>query len=100
MKETLSGASVGGYVRLFGDLDVATVPRYERAAITAAQTTEHVVTVDVSDLTFIDSAGLGLLADMLAIGTARGRGVILQGASTDLHKLLLHCGMESLFSYR
>jgi anti-anti-sigma factor len=85
---------------LSGDVDVATVPHYAGEVISAARTAERVVTVDVSDVTFIDSAGLGLLADVLAIGTARGRRVVLQGASTDLHKLLLHCGMESLFSYR
>jgi anti-sigma B factor antagonist len=89
-----------GYVRLTGELDHITVPRYEGAAISAARTAEAVVTVDVGAVTFIDSAGLGLLADVLAIGTARGRAVTLQGASTDLHRLLLACGLESLFSYR
>jgi anti-anti-sigma factor len=85
---------------LSGDLSGVTVPVVESEAISAAQTAEHVVTIDVSDLTFIDGVGLGLLADVLAIGTARGRPVILQGASTDLHQLLLVYGMESLFSYR
>jgi anti-anti-sigma factor len=97
---TGSGPSVGGYVRLAGDLDHVTVRHYEGAAISAARTAESVITVDVGAVTFIDSAGLGLLVDVLAIGTARGRAVLLRGASTDLHKLLLVCGLESLFSYR
>jgi anti-anti-sigma factor len=92
--------AIGGYVRFSGHLDVATVSNFESEAIGAAQSAEHVVVVDVTNLTFIDSAGLNLLADVLAIGTARGRAVALQGASSDLHKLLLRCGMESLFSYR
>jgi anti-anti-sigma factor len=95
-----SGPSVNGYVRLDGDLDHLTVLSYEDAAISAARTAQRVVTVDVAGASFIDSAGLRLLADVLAIGTARGCTVTLQGASTDLHKLLLVCGLESLFSYR
>jgi anti-anti-sigma factor len=98
--EEPSQQSVDGYVRLSGDVDVATVFGYESGAIRAAWTAEHAVTVDVADATFVDSAGLRLLADVLAIGTARGRAVVLHGASPDLHKLLLVCGMEALFSYR
>jgi anti-anti-sigma factor len=85
---------------LSGRVDAVTVPQVESDAISAAQTAEQVVTVDVGDVTFIDGAGLDLLADLLAIGTARGRAVVLHGASTDLRKLLLVHGMESLFSYR
>ena len=94
-----SAPPVGGYVRLSGDVDAATVPHYAGEVISVAQTAERVVTVDVSDITVIDSAGLGLLADVLTLGTARGHTVVLQGASTDLHKLLLHYGIESLFCY-
>jgi anti-anti-sigma factor len=95
-----TGPQGGGFLRLSGDLTGVTVPHIETEAIRAAQTAEHDVTVDVSDLTFIDSAGLGLLADLLAIGTARGRSVVLLGASAELHKRLLVDGLESMFSYR
>ena len=83
-----------------GDLDLGSVRRYESEVISAARTSDRVITVDVGDVTSIDSAGLGLLADVLAIGSARGCAVTLHSASAELHKLLLLCGMESLFSYR
>jgi anti-anti-sigma factor len=89
-----------GYVCLSGDLDLATVPEFAAEAIKAVQTAAGLVTVEVSDVTFIDSAGVGLLADVLALGTARGQAVVLVGASAGLHALLLQCGLESLFSYR
>lgn len=98
--DSVAGLPAAGYVRLPGELDVATVPLVEIAALNAARTAEHVVTLDVGDVTLIDSAGLGLLADVLAIGTARGCAVVLRGASADLHRLLLNCGMETLFTYR
>jgi len=98
MTEPSSGAA--GYVRIAGGLDHSTVAQYESRAIAAAQTDGNAVTVDVTDLTSVDSAGLGLLADVLAICSARRRRVILEGASIELHKLLLDSGMESLFSYR
>jgi anti-anti-sigma factor len=100
VEEASAGPSAGGYVRLSGDLDIASVPHFESDAIGAAQTAANVVMVDVGDLTFIDNSGLGLLADVPAIGTAHGRVVVLRGASADLHRLLLHCGMQSLFAYR
>jgi len=89
-----------GYIRLSGDLDVVTVPQVAADVIKAVRAARGVMTVDVADVMFVDSAGVGLLADVLALGTARGQAIVLEGASHRLHKLLLQCGIESLFSYR
>ena len=89
-----------GYIRFSGDLDVATVSECAAEAIKAVRSARDVVTVDVSDVARTDTAGVGLLADVLALSTSRGHAVTLHGASARLHEQLLLRGIESLFSYR
>ena len=97
---TLPSRSGDGYIRLSGELDLAAVHECAPEAIRTAQAAQDGVTVDVRDVTFIDSAGAGLLGDILALSTIRGHPVVLLGASRQLRELLLLGGIESLFSYR
>jgi len=58
-------------VRFFGDVDVATAPALQRAALEATAGARHVV-LDLSDVAWLDSAGLRLLDDVARHHHARG----------------------------
>ena len=54
-------------VRLIGDLDVSNVHRLREALEAIAVPDPHIV-VDLADLTFMDSSGLGVLLEQHAAG--------------------------------
>ncbi len=57
------------------------------------------IMVDVSAVTFVDIAGIELLAEVLGRACARNRTVVLRGASWELRRLLVLAGVEPLFRY-
>lgn len=69
----MSGAAV---VEVVGELDLATVAQWE-ARVEHAATNTHAVVLDLSDLQFVDSAGVHSLFRMLAAFDARSKQLLI-----------------------
>jgi anti-sigma B factor antagonist len=70
---TVARADVGAHavVRVSGEVDAMTAPRLA-AAVTAALDGERPVVVDLTSVTFLDSAGLAALVRVTERGERRG----------------------------
>jgi anti-sigma B factor antagonist len=92
------GATV---VTLSGELDLSTIPRMQRPLLEQIQQ-RGAVLVDLSELSFIDSSGIGMLieAKRIANGTPMG---VLVGAGTQVERVFGIAGVGEavpLFSDR
>lgn len=48
-------------VKAHGEVDICTAPAFEKALVAGLELTDRYLIVDLSDLSYIDSAGLGAL---------------------------------------
>jgi anti-sigma B factor antagonist len=83
-------------VAVAGEIDVYSVTalREELAALDAAG--HHLVAVDLTDMTFCDSSGLGVLVGAVKRATAGGGGVSLFGAPEHFLRVLRITGLTKV----
>src|SRR6266496_650030 len=78
---------------LTGEIDIETaegVTSFAREALANTEVTD--VVIDASEVTFIDSIGVGALLDIRDAARARGAGVRIGGASPNVAKVLTILG--------
>jgi anti-anti-sigma factor len=74
--------------RFIGELDIATVPQLKRLIDGVAARPGRDLTIDLSDLTFIDCAGLRALLEIREALCAGGATLTLTGVSPFTRRLL------------
>jgi stage II sporulation protein AA (anti-sigma F factor antagonist) len=84
------------HIRLRGDLDLETSAYVWRELDGLTATAE--VTVDVSDLAFVDSSGLGCLFKLHRRATDAGGIVVVRGASPALRRVMETAGLHRLLA--
>ncbi len=94
----VSSADSRHEVRLLGELDMSTASqlREELARLTADGAT--LVTVDLSDLAFIDSTGLSVLITALKRLRQQGGDLALRSPTPGTRKVLEITGLTEVFS--
>jgi anti-anti-sigma factor len=82
----------GSLITLWGEIDAAL---RDRASDAMAQVLTHPgpVTIDVGQVTFIDSSGIAFILQVYMLGSEDGRAVVLQDPTTSLEDLLEMIGM-------
>ena len=80
---------------LAGVVDVATVAWLERALTSLAGRHVH-VTVDLRDVTFLDSLGLALFVGVWAGLRARHGSLVLRNAGPPAQRMIELCGLHDL----
>jgi anti-anti-sigma factor len=89
------GVPPGRYVRLVGELDLATASEFERAV---ADISHGDVVVDVSRLEFVDAAGLRALASLRnRLATDGGGQVVLRSPRPAIRRVLTIANVVDLF---
>jgi anti-anti-sigma factor len=83
-------------VVLDGDVDFEAVDQFARAIDSAAQLGSALVVLDSSELTFIDSSGLGAVVDARNHLRNRSADLVIRGASVMLTRLLGIAGLTTL----
>ncbi len=82
------------FVRLRGELDVATAPAFADAL---SQANSEIV-VDFADLTFVDATGLGLLAHASERAEQNGDHLIVVNATPWAQRLFQISGLDHLLA--
>jgi anti-sigma B factor antagonist len=84
-----------------GEIDVAVVPDVERMAVDSladCPDNAPTVVIDVTDVTFLDSSGLGVLIALQNMALERGREAVLRGPSRRIWRLLEITGLAGIFT--
>ena len=94
----LDSDTQGGVVtlRLAGELDVASASTLRDEVVRLISEGRTTMSFDCSDLTFVDSTGLGVLIGARARSLAANGSVSLTGVKPALQRLLAVTGIESL----
>jgi anti-sigma B factor antagonist len=94
---TTSSGQPGWTVVVRGEVDIATSPLL-RGQLTRLVTDDVPIVVDVTEMTFIDSSGLGVLVEMLQRRRETGRGgMALHGMQEPVRRVFEITGLTDLF---
>lgn len=85
----------GGEIRLIGRLDAVSVPVARELLAGVEQTTR----IDFTDLEYIASAGLGLLAATQRRLLDKGEGLVLCSLNPHLREVVSLAGFEGVFEF-
>lgn len=92
-----SGRSI--VVILHGELDLFSRPHLERELKRVERDGLERMVVDLSELDFMDGAGMHALLGAQRRATAAGRQFLLRRGPRDVHRLFVLAGVEPLFSF-
>jgi anti-anti-sigma factor len=84
-------------VRVRGELDIATADQAYAYLRDVVDSQDGPVTMNLSELTFCDAAGLGVLARVAGHARRSGRALELTGARPALLKIMAITGMDETF---
>lgn len=79
MNYSINHANDETVLKIEGVLDANTAPEIRPTLDSLVQSSEHVITVDLSSLRLIDSSGVGALVSLYKRGRASGRRVRVVG---------------------
>ncbi len=100
LETVVQNAGTHALVALAGELDVSTVGAlYEQLAALAAEGVCH-VSLNMAEVTFIDSTGLSLLVTEHKRAESMNGELIIFSPSSDLRMLFEICGLDSYFDIR
>ena len=85
-------------LRLIGEMDAGTVDVFRAAIVDLRDAGEERVTLDLSELDFIDSTGLGALVGALKRFRDGDGDVTLTGVRSRVGKLLALTGLDKAFT--
>jgi anti-sigma B factor antagonist len=94
----VSGADAGYEVRLLGELDMSTAPQLREELLRLASNGATQVTVDLSELQFVDSTGLSVLIAGLRRLRERGGDMALRSPTPGTLRVLEITGLTEIFS--
>lgn len=102
--ETLLGISCSRTGRsivviLHGELDLFSRPHLERELTRVERDGLERMVVDLSELDFMDGAGMHALLGAQRRAAAAGRQFLLRRGPRDVHRLFVLAGVEPLFSF-
>jgi anti-sigma B factor antagonist len=84
---------------LVGELDMAAAPRFVSQAAEALRSGTRRLFVDLDGVTFVDSAGLAALLNVLRRATASRARLVLVGAQPQIRALLSQTRIDREFTF-
>lgn len=92
VREPATAGGAGAVLRLVGELDIATAAQLDQALATLTREGATVVVLDVAELAFMDSSGLGVLLRAARSGTR----IRLRRASGAVRELIGATGLSDV----
>ena len=95
---TLANGQRAVVVQVVGEVDVYTAPRLKDRLLQVERDGVHHVVVDLTQVGFIDSVGLGVLIGALRRARAGGGTLVLAGPNARIRRILDITGLSSAFA--
>jgi anti-sigma B factor antagonist len=94
-----SGTDEAPVVALQGEIDLSTSPLLRSTLVSLVDAGARRLTVDMSDVTFVDSTGLGVLVGALQLLQGRGGdGLTVRGVGPAVRRVFELTGLDAVFS--
>lgn len=94
---TSGGEGTRRTLAISGDVDIATVDQFLTAARACLDDTTETCEIDLAEVTFMDSSGLGALVRIRNLAHDRGKQVLLTKVPANVSRLFEVTGLDSLF---
>lgn len=94
----VSGPGEATVVRLVGELDIVTADQAKRRLSDLVDQGANTVQLDLTDLGFVDSSGLGALVAIHHHAVARGAAVELKAVPAQVKRLMEITKLDELFT--
>ncbi len=89
--------SVTRTLRPSGDVDIAAVDDLREQWFAVASEQPDCIVIDLSEVSFVDSTGLGVFVGLLKRQREHGGSVVLRGADARAARLLRITGLDEVF---
>ena len=89
-----------GRMRLHGELDVATVPAFQKQLAFLEKQGPAAIVLDLRYLAFMDAAALRAFVDARRRAARNGHGLVLAGANRNVRRVVQLTGTEFLIDER
>ena len=89
-----------GFLDLIGDLDMAGAPVLRQSVVQEVSKGNNFLVLDLSGLTFIDSAGLGAIIGGLRRVRSHEGDLLLVGLNDELQKVFELCELDQIFNMK
>lgn len=83
--------------RLRGEIDAGTADLLDARNLTDGESPDGVITLDLSEVTFVDSSGLRALVELQRVRAADHGGMVLRSPQRNLIRLLEIAGLADHF---
>jgi anti-anti-sigma factor len=102
MTEFVTGPDAGERrsLTLSGEVDIATVDQLLREAYACLDGPADVCEIDLGEVTFIDSSGLGALVRIRNVAHDRGKEIVLTNVPAPVERLFAVTGLAQVFGTR
>lgn len=97
LQVTVSGAEPEYEIRLLGELDMSTAPQLRDELLRVVSDGARMVTVDLSELAFVDSTGLSVLITGLKRLRQQGGEMALRSPTPGTRRVLEITGLTEVF---
>jgi anti-sigma B factor antagonist len=86
-----------GLVRLGGEIDYTVTPQVREALLGAVRADAGPVTLDLTDLEYLDSSGLAVFIELRKFLKQQGRGLELTNLQDPVRKVFVLTQVQTLF---
>lgn len=86
-------------LKFAGEIDIATMPKFRSASDRLLGGDVRGLVIDMAEVTFLDSSGLGFLLRVLRDMSLRQAPLVLAGLTPELRDLFRITGTERLFQF-
>jgi anti-sigma B factor antagonist len=91
--EVRASGRAGAWIRLCGELDIATAPQFEQA-VQDSLSSALLVIIDLRELTFMDSTGVHVIVQADARGRRSGRRLVLVRGPAQIDRMFKLVGLS------
>lgn len=86
------------YLYLAGEIDAYTAPQLREVILPSVERPKQKVTVDLSEIEYIDSTGLGIFIGALKASHAHNGSLVLMGMTKRVQRLFTITGLDELIT--
>lgn len=96
VKKTTEGTK--HYIEVVGEIDAYTAPKLRAEIIPLAEQQNHIIIVDMSEVTYLDSTGLGVFVGAFKTANKHQSEVILKNMTNRVRRLFDITGLDEIFT--
>jgi anti-sigma B factor antagonist len=95
LKERISENGI--VIELKGELDIFSSPTLKDKLYSLIDTSSNDVIIDMNDVTYIDSTGLGVFVGALKKSRQKGTNIVLKNLKPNVRKVFTITGLDKVF---